>query len=60
MEEILQEFIAFAKDNLGVNVTVSESNAPDSFENIFGGSFLQKTDQHTIPDPYSVERLESE
>lgn len=58
MEKMLQEFIAFAKESFGVNVTVSESDAPDSFEKIFGCSFLQEADQHTIPDWYSDERLE--
>lgn len=58
MEKMLQEFIAFAREKFGVNVTVSQSDAPDSFEKIFGESFLQEADQYTIPDWYSDERLE--
>lgn len=58
MDEMLQEFITFANENFGVNVTVSESDAPDSFEKIYGRSFLQETEQLMIPDQYSDERLE--
>ncbi len=50
MDEMLQEFITFANENFGVNVTVSESDAPDSFEKIYGRSFLQETEQLMIPD----------
>lgn len=41
MDKMLQEFLEFAKDKFGVNVTVSESDSPDSFESVFGDSFLQ-------------------
>lgn len=58
MEIMLQEFIAFAKENFGVNVTVSESDVPDSFEKIFSGSFLQEGDLYILPDWYSDEKLE--
>lgn len=32
----LEEFIKYAKDKLGTNITVSKSNNPDTFEKIFG------------------------
>lgn len=41
MDKMPQEFLEFAKDKFGVNITVSESNSPDSFESVFGDSFLQ-------------------
>lgn len=42
MDEMLQEFITFANENFGVNVTVSESDAPDSFEKIYGRSIYKR------------------
>ncbi|MCI8430932.1 MAG: hypothetical protein HFI16_11890 [Lachnospiraceae bacterium] len=41
MDKMSQEFLEFAKDKFGVNITVSESDSPDSFESVFGDSFLQ-------------------
>lgn len=38
-KELLDEFIAFAKAEYGLTVEAVESDTPDSFEKIFGGSF---------------------
>lgn len=39
-EQMLDQFIKYAKDKFGYDISVDESLAPDSFESIFGGSFL--------------------
>lgn len=48
MDKALQEFIEFAKDRFGVDVAVSESDKPDSFESLFGGSFPLEDNQVTL------------
>jgi len=38
---LLNEFIQFAKDKYDIEIIVKPSDNPDTFEKIFGGSFLK-------------------
>lgn len=58
MDKMLQEFLEFAKDKFGVNVTVSESDSPDSFESVFGNSFLQNDFPVILSDLFNDKKLE--
>lgn len=42
---LLEEFIKYAKSEFGYEISVTNSNYPDSFESIFGGSFLSLDDE---------------
>ena len=58
MDKMLQEFLEFAKDKFGVNVTVSESDSPDSFKSVFGDSFLQNNFPIMLSDLCNDKKLE--
>lgn len=38
--QMLEDFIKYAKSEFGYEINVKKSSFPDSFESIFGGSFL--------------------
>lgn len=58
MDKMLQEFLEFAKEKYGVNVTVSESDSPDSFKSVFGDSFLQTDFSVILSDLCNDKKLE--
>lgn len=39
----IDDFVRYAKEQFGVEVTLEENRTPDTFENLFGESFLEKT-----------------
>lgn len=39
-DQLLDQFIKYAKDKFGYDVSVDKTLEPDSFKSIFGGSFL--------------------
>ena len=41
-KDILKEFIEFAKEKYNCDITPEPSDTPDTFESIFGASFLNK------------------
>ena len=52
-KSLLDEFIAYAKEEFGYDIQVKESSTPDTFERIFGTSFLkQELETETIPVTY--------
>ena len=58
MTDLLQEFLAYSKDVLGLNITVQKSSAPDTFEKIFGESFLsEQEDFLSITEEFSEKTL---
>lgn len=38
--QLLEDFIKYAKSEFGYEISIKKSTFPDSFESIFGGSFL--------------------
>ena len=58
MDKMLQEFLEFAKEKYGVNVTVSESDSPDSISSVFGASFLQTDFPVILSDLCNDKKLE--
>lgn len=41
-EQILEDFIKYAKDKFGYDIFIEKAPLPDSFESIFGASFLDQ------------------
>lgn len=40
---MLEDFIKYAKEEYGVTITQEESDEPDTFEKLFGGSFIKES-----------------
>lgn len=45
-KDLLKEFIEFAKETYNCEITLEPSDAPDTFESIFGASFIIKEKQN--------------
>ncbi len=44
MREMMDEFIKYAKEQFGYDITFENSSTPDTFETLFGASFLKQND----------------
>lgn len=53
-QQMLQEFIKYAKDEFGFDVEVKESIGKDSFKEIFGISFLEQKEYFNLVDVNSL------
>lgn len=64
---ILDEFVAYVEDKYGYTINIEKTSTPDSFESIFGMSFLkQKEEDFYFPEgecielEYRTEKIEVE
>ncbi len=49
IDKMLEELIGFAKDEFGYELTIDTEATPQSFESIFGCSFLDKASAYSSP-----------
>lgn len=49
MNEMLNDFIKYAKEQFGYDIIAEKSSTPDTFESIFGFTFLDSDADMTIP-----------
>lgn len=50
MKQILDEFIEYAKEQFGFEISVEKTSIPDSFERIFGISFLEQDNDFDLSE----------
>jgi hypothetical protein len=44
MKDIKEDFVKYAKEQFNCDVSFKESNTPDTFESVFGGTFAEKSE----------------
>ena len=42
MKKLIDDFAKYAKEEFGEEISLDQNSQPDSFENIFGGTFEKK------------------
>ena len=45
MSSMMEEFIQYAKEQFGYNISFDKSSMPDTFESLFGMSFIDQTEK---------------
>lgn len=50
MKQILDEFIKYAKEQFGYEISVEKTSTPDSFESIFGVNFFEQDSVLWLPE----------
>lgn len=48
MNEMMEKFIKYAKEQFGYDISFKNSSTPDTFEKLFGASFLCPDDSYLI------------
>lgn len=49
-KQMVEDLIKFAKEQFGYEISIKESTTPDSFESIFGASFLKQECDFFMPE----------
>ena len=52
----MEEFIQYAKEQFGYNISFDKSSMPDTFESLFGMSFIDQFEAHMLP-PINTQKL---
>lgn len=49
MKDMMKAFAKYAKEQFGYNISFEKSSTPDTFESLFGESFIKKNDNDIFP-----------
>ncbi|EHL19880.1 MAG: hypothetical protein ACTTHM_00250 [Peptoanaerobacter stomatis] len=49
MKDMMKAFAKYAKEQFGYNISFKKSSTPDTFESLFGESFIEKNDNDIFP-----------
>lgn len=44
MKDVMEAFVKYAKEQFGYDISLKTSSTPDTFESLFGASFIQQND----------------